>query len=242
MPLSGNVTFIGGQASGSTSRVKVSSQVILTLDTSGRTSAPGAYPTPSAEDEAAACFAGSEIMVLESGLTIAISDIKVGDRVQVASTTNDSLEFADVISIPHEMNSQTATFIEIETTNGSSLKSTPSHLVMAGTCGSNNMQFTRAVDVVANACMSTIHGEEAVVSSTEIRGKGIYSVITSHPDGIIVVNGFKASSFAVSHAIPNTYYHIHRILYTYAPDMVKALCGLTAILGSIANSFVAASM
>lgn len=183
------------------------------------------------------CFAGSETVLLESGLSIAMENVMVGDRIQVAST-DGSLEFSEVIFVPHEKNSQRSVFVELETAR-SSLKVTPTHLVLAGECGSN-MALTRAEEVTVGSCLAGVSGEEAVTASSRTSADGVYSVITSHSDGIIVVNGFKASSFALNHAVGNTYYQIHRALYHVAPGIVGALSGLGSFLGSVVVSAVSA--
>jgi hypothetical protein len=183
------------------------------------------------------CFAGSETVLLESGVSIAMENVMVGDRIQVAST-DGSLEFSEVIFVPHEKNSQRSVFVELETAR-SSLKVTPTHLVLAGECGSN-MALTRAEEVTVGSCLAGVSGEEAVTASSRTSADGVYSVITSHSDGIIVVNGFKASSFALNHAVGNTYYQIHRALYHVAPGIVGALSGLGSFLGSVVVSAVSA--
>jgi len=166
----------------------------------------------------ALCFAGSEVVILESGAVVKIEDVQLGNRIQVASISDGSFSFAEVISLPHGKNSQPASFLEIEIISGATLRVTPYHLVMSGTCGMNNMKLTLAQSVVVGDCMDTIDGPFMVTSVTEAHGRGIYTVVTSHLDGILVVNGFKASSFAISHVVGNKYYHIHRALHAYMPE------------------------
>ena len=189
------------------------------------------------DEEDAICFSGSETLLLDSGVTIAMEDAKIGDRIQVSSV-DGSFDFAEIIFLPHEKNFQRSAFIELETTNGS-LKVSPTHLVMAGEC-SGSMGLTRAEDITVGACLDGTAGAEQVISSTKIFSNGVYSVITAHPDGIIVVNGFKASSFALNHAVGNSYYNIHRVLHIIAPGALKVMSGLGSILGRLA--FFAASV
>ena len=158
-----------------------------------------------------------------------MEDAKIGDKVQVA-TAAGSIEFADVVFIPHDKNTQASSFVELETAT-SSLKVTPAHLVM--TC---DKSLVRAESVAVGTCLATVAGEETVTAATTSHGHGVYSVITSHADGIIIVNGFKASSFAMNHAVTNAYYNIHRALYAVAPGMVAGLTGLGAFLGKVAGA------
>jgi len=184
-------------------------------------------------DDDDVCFSGSETVLLDSGAIVPMEEVKVGMNIQVAAF-DGSLTFAEVIFLPHERNSQTSVFIELETAKGS-LKVTPTHLVMAGECG-GEMSLRYAEDVTVGTCMASVYGDEVVTSSEKTYSNGVYSVVTAHPDGIVVVNGFKASSFALNHAVGNAYYHIHRTLYAVAPTMVNALSTFGLFLGSIAFS------
>lgn len=184
------------------------------------------------------CFAGSETLLLESGSPISMERVQVGDRIQVASATDGSLSFADVIHLPHRRNFHPSTFVELETFSGS-IKATPSHLVISGTCGTK-MKLTRAEDVVVGSCLASTSGEEMVIGSSNTQGQGVYSVVTSHPHGIIVVNGYKASSFALNHAVPNAYYNIHRMLHAYAPGLVQSLDGIGGFLALFVNTYASA--
>jgi hypothetical protein len=176
------------------------------------------------------CFAGSESLLLESGDRVSIENVKLGDRIQVAAF-DGTLQYADVIVIPHEKNNRKTSFIELITADGS-LKVTPSHLVMAGACdNSTNMELTRAVDIPLGSCMATSEGYSQVIATHITKGYGVYSVVTSHGDGLLLVNGFKASSFAINHAVVNAYYHLHRALFVVAPSLVKGMAPVSAVLG-----------
>jgi hypothetical protein len=166
-----------------------------------------------------------------------MEEVKVGMNIQVA-TFDGSLTFAEVIFLPHESNSHSSVFVELETTKGS-LKVTPTHLVMAGECG-GEISLLHAKDVTVGTCMASAYGEEVVTSSRKTQSNGVYSVITAHPDGLLVVNGFKTSSYALNHAVGNAYYHIHRAIYAIAPSFVNALSNFGLFLGSIAFSVASA--
>jgi hypothetical protein len=168
-----------------------------------------------------------------------MDSVQVGDRVQVASASDGSLSFAEVIFLPHERNDKLSNFIEVQTATAS-LRATPSHLVMAGSCGTNDMVLTRVEDISVGDCMDSVSGEDVVIASEKSLGRGVYSVVTSHADGIIVLNGFKASSFAVSHVVVNNYYQIHRTIYAHFPAVIKVLAGLGQLLGSIGACVISA--
>ena len=106
---------------------------------------------------------------------------------------------------------------------------TPTHLVMAGECG-GTMTLIRAENVPVGSCLASISGHKKIIASTKTSSRGVYSVITAHHDGIIVVNGFKASSFALNHEVSNIYYHIYRALYLVAPGMENYMAILTPVI------------
>jgi hypothetical protein len=167
-------------------------------------------------DESVMCFAGSETVTLESGAALPISSVRVGDRV-LAADAKGVLSFSPVIAVPHAENSIVATFIEISTATGKSIKMTPEHLVLAGACdqASSQMSLMRAADVTMGLCLRTVDGLEAVESTKVATATGIYTVVTMQE--FLVVNGIVASPFAVNHAIPEAWYSIHRMLYAVLP-------------------------
>ena len=161
------------------------------------------------------CFAGSETVLLESGEMKLMQDVNVGDRVQVSSN-DGSLLFSDVVFLPHESNQKLSYFIELETNFGS-LKVTEKHLIrVSSDCSSNDNEFELifAEDIEIGQCLDHVDGKSEVINTQLTQATGVYTIITAHSDGIVVVNGFKASSFGVNHMIPNMYYHLHRFLYT----------------------------
>lgn len=158
------------------------------------------------------CFAGSEMVYLESGESIRMEDVKLGDRIQVASYEGE--EFADVVYLPHDYNKVESTFVRIESVGGNSIRMTPDHLILAGECNAL-LSLTPAKAVNVGQCVESVNGQEMVIEVAEDRGQGVYTVVTSQRDGIIIVNGYKASSFATNHYIVNGYYDIHRALYKY---------------------------
>jgi hypothetical protein len=187
----------------------------------------------------ASCFAGSETLLLESGMLVSMENVKLGDRILVAAL-DGNFEYADVIALPHEKNNRETFFVELVTIIGS-LKVTPSHLVMVGACDNTmniNMKLTRAGDVPLGSCMATSQGSVEVTAAHVTKSHGVYSVVTAHADGLLMVNGFKASSFAVNHAVANAYYHVHRALYQVAPFLVRGMASVSATLGAISNSIL----
>jgi len=179
------------------------------------------------------CFAGSEMVHLESGESIRMENVKLGDRIKVAS--NDGKEYAEVVYLPHARNNIESSFVHIESSKGNSIRMTPGHLILAGEC-KTRLSLTPAGAVNVGQCVETVDGQEVVTRVSENRGHGVYTVVTSQRDGIIIVNGFKASSFATNHYVVNKYYDIHRTLYKYGLSFVA----LNSAAYYIGDAFTAA--
>jgi len=166
----------------------------------------------SGDDSSSSCFAGSETVLMESGETQLMSNVQVGDRV-LASDAFGNTKFSEVISVPHNKNSASAKFNQIVTA-ARDVKMTPSHLVMAGACGSE-MSLVAAGSVAAGACVQTVAGEEVVLSNEVVVANGVYTIVTK--EEMVVVNGVVASPFAVNHAVANAYYNVIRAIHSVAP-------------------------
>jgi len=162
------------------------------------------------------CFAGSETVLLESGATKMMSEVAIGDRVQVYSAETGSTEFSDVIAVPHASNDVLATFVEINTASGS-VKMTPDHLVAAGSCSAANtmLPLVRSEDVKVGDCVNTVEGQSMVSSINTVDEKGIYTIVTRGE--FLVVGNIVASPFAVNHNILHFFYNLHRALPTGSP-------------------------
>jgi hypothetical protein len=166
------------------------------------------------------CFAGSEAVTLESGDSQLISEVRVGDRVLAADSFGKT-HFSDVIFVPHGANAHTAVFTHITTAEGRDIKMTQNHILPAGVCGSSApMPLVYASTVQVGNCITTLSGEEKVVMTENIKGKGVYTIVTN--EEYIVVNGIIASSFGINHMMANLYYNIHRVAYSFAPALMRS--------------------
>ena len=167
----------------------------------------------------ATCFAGSEIITMESGESKFISEVRVGDRVLAADIFGKT-RFSDVIFVPHGTNTRTAVFAHITTAEGRDIKMTQNHVVPAGECGSSaTMPLVYASAVQVGNCIMTVSGEERVVMNEKFRSQGVYTIVTN--EEYVVVNGIIASSFGINHMMANMYYNIHRALYSFAPALMS---------------------
>lgn len=163
-----------------------------------------------------ACFAAAELITLEGGSTLPISAIKIGDRVLASNSVGVTI-FSDVIAIPHAHNDIVGDFVEIITVTGRSLRITPEHVMVAGACdviSSRRLSLILAGTVTIGSCLLTVEGFESVTSVSILKSVGIYTIVTM--DEYLVVNGFVASPFAVSHSTGNAFYNLYRGLYKIA--------------------------
>jgi hypothetical protein len=195
---------------------------------------PTAAPSDGDDDM---CFAGSETVLMESGVSKPISDVEVGDSIQVVSA-DGSLKFSEVVFLPHGANTQKALFAELALASGNSLRATPAHFVLAGACGADTFELTAMQDIAEGSCVQTANGEDEVTGNGLVVDHGIYTVVTKESSGLVVVNDIRASSFAHNHWLVNNYYNIHRTLYEYAPSLMKNrdVVAINLIVGDIALS------
>lgn len=167
---------------------------------------------------AADCFAGSETVRLECGEDRQISQIMAGDRVLSADAAG-KISFSEVVYVPHSANKVTATLIHITTTNGRDIKMTKSHVLPAGACGTSSpLPLKYASQVAVNDCVMTVTGEETVSTVGTTLADGLYTIVTI--EEFIVVNGIISSPFAHNHIAANFFYHVHRFLYSAAPQLL----------------------
>jgi Hint module len=164
------------------------------------------------------CFAGSEVVTLESGETKPISEVRAGDRVLAADSSRHTV-FSEVVFVPHGANSDKALFTHIATTQGRDIKMTDSHILPAGACTSTSpLPNVYASAVTVGDCIMTVSGMEKVSAVVTIQGQGLYTIVTK--EEYVVVNGIIASPFAFNHMVANFYYNMHRFFYACVPGLL----------------------
>lgn len=176
------------------------------------------------EDEAS-CFPSTAQVLLDSGVSIKISDIQIGDRV-LSVDSNGSPTFSQVYYIPHDSNKhQIRRYLEIHYSgpvNGT-LRVTPDHLVYI------KDQLVAAKMIRKAQEILIFHQDKmhwAVVESLfETIDAGTHTVYTMN--GRIVVDKVLCSNFGDFYstfggyisrdAVPYTYFASHRVLYRLFP-------------------------
>lgn len=132
------------------------------------------------------CFPAHALVELKDGLSVPISDLRIGDRVR---TGNDS--FSDVLRFSHCDVNVYAKFVHLFTSSGHRLVLTPSHYLYS------NGKLTVAGTVNVGDELILGNGSTAKVVSTKmIIAKGLYNPHTL--DGNIVVDGAITSTCTTS--------------------------------------------
>lgn len=167
----------------------------------------------------ATCFASSETVQKESGETIFISEVRIGDRILAATSAGD-LVYSSVIAVPHAKNNVLAQFVILQTANGKDLILTEDHLLLSGPCISNEMALTKASSVEVGFCVKTVDGDSVITAISTTFQQGIYTIVTE--EKFVVVSGIVASPFAVSHEAADWYYSFHRTLFRLMPSLLSS--------------------
>jgi hypothetical protein len=131
-----------------------------------------------------ACFHGDGVVQLESGMSKRLSELAVGDR--ILTSEEGEFSFSPVTILPHSVNSEPASFLNLTTDSGKTVEMTSDHLLPK--C---NDEVTTAGSLVVGDCLFTIDGKETLTSITSSAKLGVYTAVTDRK--FIVVNGIVAS-------------------------------------------------
>ena len=185
-----------------------------------------------------ACFAGTEVVTLSTGVKIPISEVRIGDSI-LAYSRVDGFKYSEVIALPHGKNTHMAEFIRLELSSGRDIKVTAQHLLPVADCTHPTITTTATAqssvcstrDIPYNTlkaaskvhigqCLLTTTGQEEVIGAYSTYERGVYTAITL--EEFIVVNDIIASPYAVSHIIGHSFYHIPRMLYSLFPSLWRS--------------------
>lgn len=135
------------------------------------------------------CFAGTELVHLQGGLTKMISDVAIGDTILSAST-NGTFVFSNVIALAHPKNSISARFVSIQTDIGYSLLLTEDHILPTVPCveyadsanaflQKSHVNLIRASSAQVGMCVRTTQGYSRIIGIDISIQRGVYSVVTN---------------------------------------------------------------
>ena len=141
-------------------------------------------PTSSPEEDGAtACFPSAATVLLETGGTVAMSALRVGDSVHVGRG-----RFSRVFAFSHADGSARTEFVRIRTDAARTLVASPGHYVYA------NDRATAAAAVRVGDRVPLAAGDTAVVTGVDrVQREGLYNPQTLHGD--IAVDGVVASTY-----------------------------------------------
>jgi len=171
------------------------------------------------------CFSGDDSVTLENGSTKLFSELAIGDKIQTADAAG-ALSFSNVVALPHTVNNKLASFVNVVTASGKSLKATKMHLLQQ--CDGS---LAYAGSLSEGDCLRTIDGDEAVTALSMTKAEGIYTAVTTNE--FLVVNGIVASPFAVTHGLVNSFYNLHRTVAKFMPTALASpmVLAVNAFLG-----------
>jgi len=191
------------------------------------------------------CLSRNTKVLMSSGVDKSIIDANIGDHIMVGKMSG-GVDVAPIAYIPHKQNNKTAGFVNIMIGNGEkqrvALSVTPGHFVVVSKqCNTEGIDMLRGEDVSAGMCL--VNNQDTLVEVTRVSRsveQGVYTVVADHPDGIIIANGFKVSSFGENHGVVNTYYHMHRFFSRHLPKWMmesSTLRSLNHFVGDLALYF-----
>ncbi|GAB0491350.1 hypothetical protein MMPV_002603 [Pyropia vietnamensis] len=154
---------------------------------------PGASPeasptaTPAPADDGGTCFPGSATVELDSGATVAMADLSIGDRVRTACG-----EFSPVFLFSHADPSAVAAFVQLTTASGHTLRATASHYLPVG----GRLVAAGSVTVGTRLTLAGGHTSPVTAVATVV-DTGLYNPHTV--DGAqLVVDGVVTSTYTTS--------------------------------------------
>ncbi|GAB5362766.1 hypothetical protein AAMO2058_000826600 [Amorphochlora amoebiformis] len=200
---------------------------------------------PSSDSSSNVCLSSDTKISLSSGGSKNISEATVGENIMVGKASG-GVDVAPIAFIPHKKNNQTSEFVNIMVAGGEkhklALSVTPGHFVIVSKeCKFGQIEMLRGDHVSPGMCLVNDHDQLVEVLSVSRSVKeGVYTIVADHPDGVIIANGFKVSSFGENHGVVNAYYHMHRFFSRYLPKWMldsSVLKYLNSFMGDMAVSF-----
>ena len=142
---------------------------------------------PSPSDDDSVCFPASAEVELDTGRTVTMDQLAIGDNVRVSANT-----FSRVFLFTHKIATGSFDFVKLTTASAASLTVTRSHYVYV------NGKMTAAGAVKLGDKLELIGAAkcDVVTAISPVTETGLYNPQTLHGD--IVVNGIRASTFTMA--------------------------------------------
>jgi len=147
--------------------------------------------TNNASSDEGVCFPAAATVELDSGATVAMADLAIGDRVRVAAGTGPAA-FSEVFTFTHRKRTGTYPFVTATTASGHALSASPGHYVYVNGQLAP-MQSVRVGDALDVAAAGTHSRVVAVATAAQA---GLFNPQTLAGD--IVVGGVRASTYTTA--------------------------------------------
>ena len=166
------------------------------------------FSDSSAAIKTGGCFPGTVLVQTERKGYIAMSDLRIGDRV-LSMSTSGKIEYSDVMTFMDRDDNAYGLFYTLHTESGKYLTLTAKHLLYIARTNSSFIDITDSEAMFAESVKEghyLILGEKdslflsKVTQITVDTRKGIYAPLTKH--GTIVVNDVIASCYAYINSVP----------------------------------------
>ncbi|OSX75496.1 hypothetical protein BU14_0234s0023 [Porphyra umbilicalis] len=146
-----------------------------------------AEPSPTDGDDDDVCFPASAQVELDTGRTVTMDQLAVGDNVRVSADA-----FSRVFLFTHKVAAGSFPFVKLTTASGASLTVTRSHYVYA------NGKMTAAGAVKLGDELELVGAAKCdiITATSPVTETGLYNPQTLHGD--IFVNGIRASTFTTA--------------------------------------------
>jgi hypothetical protein len=151
------------------------------------------------------CFPGRATAELESGRTVRMDELAVGDRVRVGAA-----EFSPVFLFTHKVGAVVNRFVRITIASGHAISATPGHYLYV------NGELAAAATVKVGDMMTLGSGALSPVAAVSVTTeRGLFNPQTAHGD--IVVDGVLSSTYttAVSPKVAHSVLSPIRALYAW---------------------------
>jgi len=196
------------------------------------------------------CFSSSSVVLLATGDTVRVPQLKPGDQITSATFSGDAV-FSPFLGWLHRDDNLTATFVTITTASGNKISLTPLHLlaVTENVNKSPGMRFANTVRV-GDYLWSGGSGLTRVTAVTSRVLKGVYAPLTS--TGTLLVDDLLASSYAhlANHEVAHLAFLPYRLFpqalsmqdqFGLTPYLVPVYAALTRVANPLIEMAVAAS-
>lgn len=154
-------------------------------------------PCPPCAKPRRLCFPAISRVTLESGVSITMRQLSIGDRVRTLGTNGETI-FSEVIAFLHKEIKTVAQFYILKTNRGNVVRLSPQHLIFRKTNTSSPISAVFASEINIGDLLYTSNGNitgfQAVNQIAMTAETGVYAPLTRQ--GTLLVDGALVSCYA----------------------------------------------